>query len=447
MKKIVSFCIILFLCFVFFTAFFTESLDTLDTTRNFNYKTSKLAHIKFRSSHSNFPFGQGEIIPVISRNGLRCVYTVLGTLVDKRKEKKYKEIRNVILTDDGLHLAYIATENEECFLVCDGKEGKHYKNLAIHDAIISKDAKKSAYGVFDKLKRESFLVVNDSGKEVISNRYPIFDHLTFSDNGKTLTYIATEKGDSNTSCVIRNNTVVSKSYPSMFGLVIHPNLQSFACIARNSPNILEGFIVKDRQEIGKYKKYVSLSFSPDGKNLAAYVQEKGMYEETGHTKQGYPILGFSKNPVGYIIEINEKGDFKEGNHYPFVSTPFYSSTGELAYLATKTKDYSPEQKLECFNCIVWDNIESSCYHLIDQKNIVFSPDGKKIGFVATSRKNSLERGFSQKNGIIVWDKNKEKWIDFGNRKFVGPLVFSPDNNFICYGAIEGSAIWWIVEKL
>lgn len=432
---------------VFITAFFSESLDTLDNTHNFNYKTSKLAHIKFRSSHSNFPFGQAEIIPIISRNGMRCIYTVLGTLVEHRKENKYKEIRDVILSDDGLHLSYIATENEECFLVCDGKEGKHYKNLAIHNPIISNDAKKSAYGVFDRVKRESFLVVSDSGKEIISRQYPIFDHLTFCNDDKTLTYIATEKGDSNTSCVIRNNVVVSKSYPSMFGLVIHPNLQSFACIARNSPNILEGFIVKDHQEMGKYKKYVSLSFSPDGKKLAAYIQEKGMYEETGHTKQGYPILGFSKNPIGYIIEINEKGDFKEGNHYPFASAPFYSSTGELAYLATKTKDYSPEQVQECFNCIVWNDIESSCYHLIDQKNIVFSPDGKKIGFVATSRKNSLERGFSQKNGIIVWDKNKEKWIDFGDRKFVGPLVFSPDNSSICYGAIEGSTIWWVVEKL
>lgn len=447
MKKILYSLIILFSVFVFFTAFFVEQLDTLDTTNNFNYKTSKLAHIKFRSAHPNFPFVQAEIVPVISRNGMRCVYTVLGTLVDKRKEKKYKEIRNVILSDDGLHLAYIATEKEESFLVCDGKEGKHYKNLAIHDPIISNNAKKSAYGVFDKLKRESFLVVNDSGKELISTRYPIFDHLTFSDNGRTLTYIATEKGDSNTSCVIRNNAVVSKSYSSMFGLIVHPSLQSFAVIARNKTDILEGFIVKDKQEIGKYKKYVSLSFSPDGKNLAAYVQEKGMYEETGRTKQGYPIMGFSKSPVAYIIEINEKGDFKEGNHYPFVSAPFYSSTGELAYLATKSKDYSPEQKLECFNCIVWDNIESSCYHLIDQKNIAFSPDGKKLGFVATIRENSQERGFDQKKGIIVWDKNKEKWIDFGNRKFVGPLVFSPDNRFICYGAIQGSSIWWIVEKL
>lgn len=232
-------------------------------------------------------------------------------------------IGTVGFTPDG-KAYYVASLNNEKFLVIGGVEQKHYSDIDLYTFEPDKNGVLTYFakdiGKFYEERGNAFVVQGD--KEYKKFDY-IYGPLMF-DNNNTPVYIA---GDSAGGYIYPQRVVVGntegKTYTSgIYDIKVTPrgNLAYVASNVVNSDkNIYESYLVIDEKESKRYRFISSLSFLPDGSPV--YFGSKD------ENKPGVIVKGTEEIPAGYpnIYELK------------------VLNNGELSYVEVKYGNYEKKQ--------------------------------------------------------------------------------------------------------
>jgi hypothetical protein len=253
---------------------------------------------------------------------------------------------------------YVASLNNERFLVIDDREQKHYSDIETYNVTFDKNGSPVYFakdnGKFYDIRGNTFLVQGDK-------EYKKFDYLygpILFDNSNTPIYVG---GDSTGDAVYRQRLVIGntegKTYSGgVYDVKFTPTgkIAYIASITVNADKgIYESYAVIDGKEGKKYRYINTLNYLPDGTPVyvAGKTNEKAVIVRgTEEIPVNYPnILDLKVLPDGGLAYIMVKyGDYekKQKDKYMVVigdeelgpfdgMQPFYSSGG--SYILTDKK--------------------------------------------------------------------------------------------------------------
>lgn len=341
-------------------------------------------------------------------------------LINGEEGRPYDEVRSITFSPDGKILAYLALENEEYFVVVNGKEGKKYpfidrlpapSNFSDNKIEFSPDGKKIIFKGTDSLTEKSSLVIQ---KEDFSfEEYKGCDNPSFSPDGKQFSYICSEgeyfnnletgeTTDTLTQYIVLNGKK-EKTFKRI-GLLFSPDSKKILYYGLDKDK--NNFIIL-RKEDGSESKYNfgdihymgPVVFSPDSQNFAFRSYRKLLDDEVEI----------------FIALIDKNGKKQEiGKNYGNVSDPKFSPNNKISYAGYK------DQK-----CVfVIDGIENeygdSKGMTCSTSSIFFSGDERKFAYNIDGK---LNRG----ENFVVFEGKKD--IGYG---YIEKIIFSPNNELISY---------------
>jgi roadblock/LC7 domain-containing protein len=248
--------------------------------------------------------------------------------------------------------------------------------------------------------------------------------------------------------------IEGKYYDDIQGLIFSPDNKHVAYVAN-----IEGkeVLLVDGKKQGSYDyigsnivKDLRVLYSPDGRSMAYGAQIKDMWTVVVNGKQGksYDAIGgliFSPDgaQVAYAAKTDDKwtavANGKEGKSYDAISRLLFSPDGKrLAYLADagekkivvvdggEGKPYASiveaelmKQKHGCKDEVCWDAFYA-------EKPFLFSPDGKRVAYVAKVGEKRLN--VSEKWSVVVGGVEQRPYDG------IGDLNFSPSSRHVAYVA-------------
>jgi uncharacterized repeat protein (TIGR03803 family) len=189
-------------------------------------------------------------------------------VVDGKEGPAFTQVKSLQLA--GSHVAYIANTGNlyDNLVVVDGKPGPKFAD--IRPPVLSDDGTHVAYVATTTSRNPiTFTAVIDGqpGPE-----FAEATNVTFSPDGKHSIYIATDiVGARSTRYAIVDGNK-SLDYQSCTGYVFSPDSQHIAYIATSSNN--KSVVVLDGKESDAHDEILSLTFSPDSKRLACIAHDQ-----------------------------------------------------------------------------------------------------------------------------------------------------------------------------
>jgi len=266
------------------------------------------------------------------------------------------------------------------------------------------------------------------------------EHLIFSPDGKKFACLAREGGEydeygnyiGGKEFVILNG-VEGKRYERIIHLQFSQDGRRLAYVVREGEKY---FVIVDGTEGKRYDHIWGLQFSPDGEEIV-YIAEEKIYDGAQYRGEKYFVVVNGKEGKKYdrILDLKFSSD---GKKLVYVTEevsiiPYY-------HIVVNGKEIKTYENLESIKVepntlkvayIIRGGLKGDKYFLVSQLdnkifgpydhiyNFEFSPDGKKLAFVAR-RGNNI---FFILNGKVI---KKYNWLDKENFLRFN-LKFSPDS--------------------
>jgi Tol biopolymer transport system component len=359
---------------------FTYSNDMRHVAYRINRDKKQIAVIDGVNGNAydfvSFPVfsSDGKRYAYAARNGSRWFINIDGkeTGVDNGTE-----ITSVIFGPQSKNIIYVLKDKNKFSLVSNNLKGLSFDGIDENSIVFSSDGSKIAFTAITG-KKQCNVIDGISGMEFDQVGYPILNS-----DGSHFVYWATSE---NSAFVIHDNQK-SKPYEAVNYITMSNDGQHFAyAITRQGKSI----VVYDNNESEPYESVHSLNFSNDSKRFA-YGMEKTEEDKEGF-RQFAVIDGKQFGPYETVVENSIK---------------FSNDCQSYAYEAEKHDEFY----------LVRNGIEGKRYGDILQLTTTFSPDNKRIAYVAES--------------------NAKRMINFDNsesRTFndVYAIAFSPDSKRIAY---------------
>ncbi|MBN1918200.1 MAG: PD40 domain-containing protein [Verrucomicrobia bacterium] len=351
--------------------------------------------------------------------------TVLGKIDPSSRIKG-----TVNVSPDMTWLAYVARVGDRQCVVVDGEEGTHYDEIGIGigHRILMPHGKGVAYAA--RLGDKWFVVAD--GKE--GNRYDEIDLdiMLFSPDGKRIAYrarignewvVVVDGQEGKRYAGVGSREVSFKRGDMPYGVICGPPLAFSPDGTRLAYLATLGgkwFVVVDGQEGKHYDNIVMPEhvFSPDGKKTAYWAQENDQWFTVVDGEQGRPY-----DVAGIVCMCDSSGCAVLG-----AGSLVFSPDGKrLAYVAQQVKeDGDPESHL------VVDGQDWSRPDCAVLPGPIFSPDSARVAYLEWS---GGQDGF----GVAV-TVDKERGTRY---EHASAPVFSPDSRRMAYAAADG-AKWFVV---
>jgi len=305
--------------------------------------------------------------------------------------------RGCIFSRDGKHVASIKGTGATSRVVVDGQEGKLYGVVLWNTLSFSQDGKHLVYAACEQLscnEPSKWLVVLD-GAERPSPEMPVA--ITLNPDGSRLAIVVQSRKTGTSHVVVDGEA--QKPYEEIYRPIFSNDGKRYAYLARREKNAFV-VVVDGREEPGTFQS-MSCRFSPDSQHMLVEGQVDGK------------ALVFL--------------DGKELGQYDEVEDLVYSDDGQqLAYTVRRGDEWF----------VVINGKPSKAYKRVWKSSLRFSPDGKRIGFIA-SNKNDWRKW------VPVVDGKEGAKFDLGTPmvshpggvlalNVPGTLVFSPDSKRVAY---------------
>lgn len=297
---------------------------------------------------------------------------------------------------DGKRVAYIRNAGGTDRVVADGQEGKTYGIILANTLSFSPDGQHLVYAACEQKnchETNKWLVVLD-GAERASPELP--NAISLNPDGSRLAVVV-ESRKTRTSYVVVDGEA-QKPYDMVYRPIFSNDGKRYAYLAKREKKV---FVVVDgKEEPGAFDS-MSCRFSPDSQRM--------LYE------------GQVNGKTLVFLDGRELGQYDE------VQDVSYSDDGQqLAYTAKRGDDWF----------VVVNGKESKPYKRVWKNTLRFSPDGKRFGFIASNKKEF-------KNWVPVVDGKEGAKFDWGTPlisppggamglNVPGTLVFSPDGKRVAY---------------
>lgn len=353
----------------------------------------------------------------ISKDGTRVAY--VAHINDKFKSIITDGVAGALFTDigmpqfspDGKHLVYTVTLNNEERLVIDNKV--HHNYPVVQDMLISPDSRYIAFTA----------TTPGSGKQFIVSDFLLQDRKVFescgeafvgSDDRSRIAVVCSE-GKNRTIKILdfQNRSVVTTLEVPAAGTIVH---KRFAADNRS-------FVFTTMTD--DYQRFIHYNGRTE-KILKGDEIMTGPLVLTDPERVG-TVIGNAYD-VRFYTAFHKSGNAEK--RYGYVSDFIASADGRHhAYVAIKA---GGEERMR----IVVDGNEGPLYDKIVSP--VFAPDGRFLIF-------RVRQG--GKRFMVVSDLKGNVVRQHKEYSMVFQPVFSADGTSISYGVVDGTDVWWKVEKL
>lgn len=353
----------------------------------------------------------------ISKDGTRVAY--VAHINDKFKSIIVDGVGGALFTDigmpqfspDGKHLVYTVTLNNEERIVIDNKV--HHNYQVVQDMLISPDSRYIAFTATAPVSGQKQFIVSD----LLLQDRKVFEscgeEFVGSEDRSRIAVVCSE-GRSRTIKILdfKSRLVVTTLEVPAAGSIVHKRF------AADNRSFVYTTMTDDYQRFVHY-------------NGRTEKIPKGDEIMTG------PLVLTEPERVGTIIgnafDVRFHTAFqKSGNtekHYGYVSDFIASADGRHhAYVAIKA---GGEERMR----IVIDGNEGPLYDKIVSP--VFAPDGRFLVFRARQ---------GGKRFLVVSDLKGKVVRQHKEYSMVFQPVFSADGTSVAYGVVDGTDVWWKVEK-
>jgi Tol biopolymer transport system component len=325
-----------------------------------------------------------------------------AVMIDGRQGPEYARIGaqwNMRFSPDGERFAYAASRVDGMEVaVIDGQEGPPYKGVG--RIVFSPDSRHVAYGATKKLPDGHYgsVLVVDGQEHPIPT--PLLETHTlggpcFSPDSKRIAYLSGHDLSGGPLHMV----VDGQAGPEV-ALAMSPVFsQDSKHVAYGGQRQFKYFVIHDSQAGTEYYSisWESMSFSPDGNHLA--------YSAIKDDGYNLVVIDGEEGPPYDAIEREETP-----NNNARTRIVWSADSTRLAYVATRG------QKA----VVVVNGREEVVYSEILKGSLTFSPDGKRMAFMAA-------KGYHRWVAVVDGREGPEY-------TWVGPPVFSPDGKHVAYEA-------------
>ncbi|TET35179.1 MAG: hypothetical protein E3J72_11805 [Planctomycetota bacterium] len=337
----------------------------------------------------------------------------IRTVIDGKEGKEYDSIGECGFSPDSKRFFYAAEENEEYFIVLDGKEGPRYEEEILY-IVFSPDSKRIAY----RAERDDKEFVVLDGKEFMSHEFQMED-IFFSPDSRHFVHCG--RDNQATTLYLDGRKVASASELKYCTLTLFsPDSQKLFYKYKKDR---KWFAVFGKEEFGPFDEveHILAQISPDSKRIAfpakrgddwfmvTSSKEYGLYENWC----GGPL--FSPDSKRLVFSACVKGrkvavllDGKQGDVFDSIQHKTFSPDGRhFAMSAKRDGKYH----------LIVDGVKKYEYDFIG--DVLYSPDSKRLA--TTARKGD--------KSFVVVDGREGKSYDNIRRAY-----FSPDSKHLAYWA-------------
>ena len=207
-----------------------------------------------------------------------------------------------VFSPDGSRWAYAVMGTNEQWIVCDGKEGPHYRNANAMG--FSPDGKRFIYVAQDD-KNNAFVVLDGQPLKAYERIRP----LCFSPDGKRLVFVAVRGGNELAVCDGKEG----RSYPLVKSPLFSPDSQSLAYWAMSADR-KTNYVIWNEKEVAQMTGEPRLAFSPDSRILGCGTYGGEMYRisdtterlATGYDSASKPAFSPDSRHLAYALGKDRK---------------------------------------------------------------------------------------------------------------------------------------------
>jgi hypothetical protein len=381
-----------------------------------------------------------------SENKLRMV-------VDKEAHSYYDDVRDLKFSEDGKEYAYVAKNDDEYFIIKNGKKIATHSFIGFNSLRWSPDN----YLAYTISKDEGYYVVyKEDAFGPFESKQPKegYNVPLFSFHPKTFEIAYAAKINGKWAVEISGKRL--REYDMIMELSF--NKKGEICY-RFKKDEYWGVYFKNEEISFGYDLITDIAISPDGERIGfvakkdnkwygALDRDKGeMYDNTGQPifSEDSQIFAFH----GYAdtsLEDNDQYDNEAScdNYFVVINgqpqKPYDNTMGlaiskdskKIAYVASKE-----EGNNDCF--VVVNEVEMKPYSGIDHFSLKFSPNSNHLGYLAFDNR-MFEEG---KKSIVVIDTTESEPFD----GLYSEISFVDDSKKAVYVALQENSLYWIEHTL
>jgi outer membrane lipoprotein-sorting protein len=301
----------------------------------------------------------------VSNDGKELFYIVKNdnqqfVVINGKAGKAYEAIRGISRTPDGKRIIYSAQKEGKWILVDNGRESKAYDH--IYGFLFSPDGKR----VIFKAEKDKKMVIVVDEKE--SKLYDQIRWFNFSPDSKQVIFEALKIETINNKKIYKSSLVIDNEEGEFYDNITLPGIRDQGSDLFSYYNSLDTpSISQVTFFLAETEKHSKLLLIRDGKKKEV---------NRGQSGPSCPVLSSDGQKMAYVIEemiktgesayskmysivsVDENTNIKEGKKYRWVSCPVFSlDSNQMAYLAMTpnpdhgdigypTKKLSPEEEQE-----------------------------------------------------------------------------------------------------
>lgn len=300
----------------------------------------------------------------------------------------------------------------------------------------------------DGKKAEKYIVEVD-GKPQAEYPWIVANSVTWSADSTTPAYVV--QGDKGVFAVVGGKE--SKSYHEIInsGLAAIPGGNGFAFYARTKAGA-NPVVVINGEEGKEFDRVGNLTFTADGKTWAYAVsalKKEFFLINNVPTKEYDRVAGnsFTFSPDSkrhsYVGLRGEGKDTKYAVVIDGQEQPETTGVGRLFFSPDSARTAYTSRKDEKLTSIVVDGKELKSHDMLFGDTIRFSPDSKRIGYLAGRKP---PEGDKEKKGELFYVVDGEEQRSY-ETLVAGTLIFSPDSKRVAYVAVKNRKFVVVIDGI
>lgn len=419
-------------------------------------------YLIIRNNQSSGPYNDGMLLLKMSPDGKHIAFIQnhedknngqyqYRVIFNNQISKYYDEVTALSFSPDSQHFMYVIRENDNWFVVFDGKRSEPFESINISydrydydksqlrnaiydDVVFSPDSKIFSY--FAQRDGKNYLIVNDQKFEIPVDNclFGKGQAIKFSPDSKRLVFVTSCPREGRHEFYVQMDGYKKGPYTAIKNLMFTQDSEHLVYVAQREE---KEFIVFDEKENEGYDYIFGPKLSLDGKHLAYVAKEKNNYYVILDNKKIETLDEFFLS----FIKLHTSPRNPWFSWYERLIPVFSSDSQKFAYPIIQDNKWFlviNDEKKEI-------NLDGNNKVIEKILNLTFSPDNQHLAYnVSQYNEDGYNEGGYNEDWVILDNKNFGPYnglVDYDLDEKL--MIFSPDSQHLAYIIVEklGEAVW------